>query len=113
MKLINLTPHVVNIYDNDGKTLVMSLEPSGQIARVSMDRQLAGRIAGIPVYRNVPGEVTGVPPCSESDADPKIGYVVSAMVRLALPANDDVFSPGELIRDEKGQPIGCKGLDSN
>ena len=112
-KLINLTPHVINIYDVDKKTLLMTLEPSGTVARVQMTRKQTGTVIGIPVFINVPGDVTGVPSCSESDAPDQIRYIVSALVRIALPANDDVFSPGELLRDSDGQPIGCIGLDIN
>lgn len=62
----------------------------------------------VPVYTMRYGEVIGLPPQSETDA-----YVVSAMVRLAVPERLDVLSPGPLIRNEAGQPIGCDGLIAN
>ena len=36
-------------------------------------------------------------------------FIVSGMV-AAMVERDDVMSPGPLLRDEEGRPIGCKGL---
>lgn len=122
-QIINLTPHAVVIYDNDGKTILATVQPSGDVARVSMTRQQMGVVpltddaraildkqpgSGIPVYVSTAGDVTGVPALQTG----KI-YLVSAMVRLALKNRLDVLSPGELIRNEAGQPVGCKGLEAN
>lgn len=43
--------------------------------------------------------------------EPEAGTVLiaSAMVADAV-RRPDVMSPGELVRNEAGQPIGCKGL---
>jgi hypothetical protein len=106
-KMINLTPDVVNIYDEDRKTLLATIQPSGQTARVEMTRCRAGTLfGGIPTYRSEVGDVTGIP-------EGRSLYIVSAMVRLALPKNYNIYSPGELLRDASGQPIGCIGLESN
>ena len=106
-KLVNLTPHAINIYDEDRKTLLATIQPSGHVALVEMTRCRAGTLfGGIPTYRSEVGDVTGVP-------EGRSLYIVSAMVRLALPENFNLYSPGELIRDESGQPIGCIGLESN
>lgn len=110
MTIINLTPHAVVIYDNDGKTILATVQPSGEVARVSMTRQQVGHVTGtdIPIFISASGDVTGVP-------DPQAGkiYLVSALVRLALKGRRDVLSPGELIRNEAGQPVGCRGLEAN
>ena len=106
-KMINLTPHAINVYDVDRKTLIYTLEPSGQIARVEMTRKQIGTLFGaVPVFRSELGDVTGIPAGNSL-------YIVSSMVRLALPKNFNIYSPGELLRDESGQPIGCIGLESN
>jgi hypothetical protein len=34
-------------------------------------------------------------------------------VRESVPSRKDVVSPGELIRDAKGNPVGCKGFEMN
>jgi hypothetical protein len=50
------------------------------------------------------GNVEGLP----SPRDGVI-YIVSGMVASAAP-RDDVFSPGELERDEGGRVVGCLNL---
>lgn len=104
MKLINLTPHeIVVAGDVEAK-----IPASGAVARVSTTRQKIGQIGEIPVYRSVSGAVAGLPESVDGTV-----YIVSAMVRLAVPSRTDIVSPGELVRDASGQPIGCRGFDSN
>jgi len=38
-------------------------------------------------------------------------YVVSALVRAALPARKDLASPAKLTRDGKGNITGCEALE--
>lgn len=42
-----------------------------------------------------------------------IYLLVSAMVREALPLRKDLVSPGQLLRDDDGNVIGCLGLVGN
>ena len=51
------------------------------------------------------GEVTGLPPFQDGTI-----FVVSGLVRAAVPHRHDVWQPGELLRNEAGQVIGCVGL---
>lgn len=37
-------------------------------------------------------------------------FVTSALVAAAVKDREDVFSPGPLLRDDSGKPIGCLGL---
>ena len=48
MRIVNLTPHSITFVDDAGNT-VLTVEPSGQIARCSVVREKVGTIAGIPV----------------------------------------------------------------
>ena len=115
-RLINLTPHAVTIFGTDGVP-VISLPPSGQVARVSVTRERVGDIGlgdglgGVPAYRSTYGEVTGLPDASPTAGEDTPWLLVSALVRLALPGRRDLVSPGELVRDGAGQPIGCLGLE--
>lgn len=100
---VNLTPHTLNIHHPCG---VFSLPPSGEVARVAtveVDAAPVGHTA-IPTVITSYGEVTGLP-------DPVAGVmlIVSGMVASASPRGD-VMSPGPLVRDEGGRPIGCRGL---
>jgi hypothetical protein len=109
MKILNLTPHTVNVCDADGRA-VLTLPPSGQVARVSqkLTPVAFSPAPGVVCYAERTGEITGLP-----DAEPATALVVSAMVRTAAPHRRDLLSPGELIRDAAGQPIGCRGLIGN
>lgn len=103
-KLVNLTPHVLNIHDED-KMLASVLPPERVPARVSVGRKMVRREAGIPVYETTYGQVENLPA-----PEPETIFIVSFMVSNAVPDRMDVLSPGELLRNEEGQPIGCIGL---
>lgn len=103
-KFVNLTPHVLNIYDED-KMLITSLNPEPVPARVSVERKMISREMGIPVFATTYGQVENLPSPVQGTI-----LVVSLMVSNAAPDRVDVLSPGELLRDGSGQPIGCIGL---
>lgn len=111
-KLLNLTPHAINVLAED-KTPHFILPPSGTVARVSTTRQRVDVIyseqapEGISVFGVRFGEVVGLP----AEAD-DVFYVVSALVKTACPNRTDLLSPGELVRNDDGHPIGCIGLDA-
>ena len=105
MKVINLTPHAIRVF-NDGE-LTADFPPSGTVARIGTERQKVGMMGAIAIYRTEYGPV-------ENMSRPQDGvvYIVSALVRLAMPERADLMSPGLLIRNADGQPIGCEGLDA-
>ena len=106
MLFVNLTPHDINIITpNDG---TITVERSGTVARCAVESRLIAELNGIPIYQAVYGAVDGLPA-----PRPDVYYIVSLMVRQVVPDRWDVLSPGELVRNEAGQPIGCKGLNSN
>jgi hypothetical protein len=98
---VNLTPHAINEVTS-GRTF----EPSGEVARVATEMKDAGGVDGIPFFRAVYGEVEGLPA-------PKYDgtvYIVSGMVLAAISDRTDCVAPGELVRDENGKPVGCRGF---
>lgn len=108
----NLTPHAVKVIL--GETAI-TFPPTGTVARVAAVRRNVGGldlvrngIPEIPVCVVEYGEVQGLP-----DEMPGVFLIVSALVRQALPSRRDLLSPGELVRDENGQPVGCTGFDAN
>lgn len=105
MNLVNLTPHSIVII-SDGDTV--TIPPSGIIARCVESTRQAGSINGIPLVRKDFGDVSGIP-----DQDPDTMYIVSALVRIAFPGRYDLVSPGDLVRDADGKPIGCRNLVMN
>ncbi len=111
MKIVNLTPHKLDIYV--GSTEKITVEPSGIVVRCEERRELVGTLrAGdddIPVYYTVFGAVQDLP-------EPQDGviYVVSALVLQALNGTrPDVFAPGKSVRDKSGNVIGCEGLSAS
>lgn len=109
--IVNLTPHALNIYNEDG-ALVECVAPSGTVARVEVKRErqpdlVRGHgLMELPVYTTTHGEVEGLP----GDSDLGKIYVVSGMTRAACPGRVDVYQPGELLRNDDGQVVGCIGL---
>jgi len=99
---INLTPHAVVIVG--GPTLA----PSGSVARCSSISTPAGEHGGVTLSRVVFGAVEGLP-----DPEPGIVFVVSALIRAAVPNRTDVASPGDLVRDASGAVVGCRNLVIN
>jgi hypothetical protein len=107
-KLINLTPHKLVIYDEQGESIITELEPSGAVARCAVESVQVGEVNSVPIFSTQFGEVKDLP---KPEAEKM--YIVSLLVRSALPNRRDLASPGELIRDAEGKPIGCKGLNIN
>lgn len=103
--IVNLTPHTLNVHLPDGS--VRDIPPSGVVARVSTSEIPGDAIDGIPVGITTFGELVDLP-------EPVAGttYVVSGIVADAASATGrrDVVSPGPLVRDGAGRPIGCRGL---
>ena len=103
--IINLTPHAISIITPTGSLVV---SPSGETARVSQSETPRPTVEcdgmAVPIAARETGEVVGLP-------EPRTGfiYIVSGMV-AASARRADVFSPGPLVRDESGRPIGCRGL---
>ena len=99
MRIVNLTPHEIRIGD--------VRIPSAGLARcatVAVPMYVRG--CPVPVVRQRFGDVSGLP-------DPEDGtiYVVSMPVAQAIGIDrDDIFVPGEQIRDESGRIVGCKSL---
>lgn len=106
MKLINLTPHSLTVLRADGSAV--TLPPSGTVARCTVTGARVGEIGGIVLTRTSVGIVTDMPAPAEG-----VMYVVSLVVRTALPGRTDIASPGELVRGPDGQPVGCRGLAVN
>lgn len=109
--LKNLTPHEMKIFKLNGTApdLDVVIEASESIARVACEYiKVDKKVDGIDLYRPVFSEVTGLP-----DYEEGVYLLVSAMVREALPLRKDLVSPGQLLRNDKGEVIGCFGLVGN
>ena len=106
MKLKNFTPHNVVIVINNATKIVI---PSDGIARVTETKTVAPSIdvdgAIIETFISAFGEVENLPPQEEG-----VMLIVSALVASAAKGRDDLLVPGELVRDDGGNIVGCKSL---
>lgn len=102
-KIINCTPHRIDIAREDGS--ILSIEPSGIVPRCSQSEKKLLSLNGIAITKQTFGEVVNLP-----EEKPGVFMVVSRMVAAAVKGRKDLLVPGPLVRDENGQPCGCRGL---
>ena len=117
---INLTPHNINILEDDAVKMV--IPPNGKSLRIACEFVEVRKQYDVTMYRaeygdfvlvenaNTDNRTLGLPP-----RIPDFVYIVSGQCLEALRDLDrnDFAAPGELVRNENGQPIGCKGLKVN
>jgi hypothetical protein len=104
-QLINMTPHPINIVDKDKNNLI-TIPVSGNQIRLATTTVDSGiRVNGIAITSTQFGEPVGLPELSEG-----VFYIVSAIVKGALPNRKDLLVPAEMQRNEDGNIIGCLSL---
>ena len=103
MQFVNLTPHRINVFDQSEEE-VISIEPSGQVARVETHQKEVGTLDGVPIFEQKVGEVKGLP-----EPEEEVIYITSSFVEGEV-SREDVYSPGNLLRDDNGRPVGAIGL---
>jgi len=101
--IVNMTPHPVNIIDGEGNEIAR-FESAGQI-RLAATTVQAEPIAGIPTSRTVFGAAEGLPEAIEGT-----WFIVSQIIKSALPDRTDLLVPAEVVRDSDGQIVGCRSL---
>jgi len=107
MKVVNLTPHVINIADLVGN-IVRSIEPAGQAARVTTSNVKGTPIDGIPFVETFFGQVENLPEPQKDTI-----YVVSQIVIAAVPERRDLVRPDtgpSCVRDAEGKIIAVRAL---
>lgn len=106
-KIINLTPHEVNIATNDGD--LTAIPRSGYVVRSPEIRVEAGSVNDLPVSIVEYDVPENLPP-------PKRGviYVVSAVTLSSIDKGSryDLFAPGKALRNKGGKQIGAVGLSA-
>lgn len=109
MRIINLTPHALNFMPQGPDGPVVTIPPSGQVARCAVNRVQVDTVTvngiTVPVNRTQFGAVTDLP-----DPQPDTIYIVSAVVAQAVPERQDVFIVDDTVRDEQGRIIGARAL---
>ena len=109
MQYVNLTPHVVNVYNDE--EVVMSLAPSGCVVRIDESVTPSVELDGIQFVDVSLGEVNGLPEEEEDTV-----FVVSMSLLMGMKAagsnRQDCVYPFGQVRDDQGRIIGCRSLAS-
>lgn len=106
MKLINLTPHAIHLHTANGG--VTTYAPSGTVARVAVQSTPIGKVGGAPLLSSTYGSPVDLP--AKKDG---VWLIVSSLVRSSCATRGDLISPAQLIRNDKGQIVGCGAFDGN
>ncbi len=105
---INLTPHAVTVYGEDG-TRIAEFPRQGQPARLAESAKTVRDLGGVPLTRVRLGEAESLPPRTSG-----VRYIVSMPLLMGLAAagvdRPDCLYPYGQVRNEAGQIIGCRGL---
>lgn len=107
-EIINLTPHQIKVKTPEGEK---TIEPSGDVARLSPVERSAGSINGIPIKKRDWGKPSGLPAPKD-----KTYYVVSSIILSALPNRKDIIAPDtgkEAVRDDQGRIQAVKSFIKN
>lgn len=119
--IINCTPHDVHVLKG-GATVAQTFKQSGKQIRLrdkftyltgmsTVDgsiKDAAKPINLTPIVNTKYGKVTEIP---EEEGDTY--YIVSRIVRSALPDRSDLLVPVDLVRDANNRIIGCRALSIN
>jgi hypothetical protein len=117
VRIINLTPHQLNIYDLSGEVVILSIPPPPEgtpIPKVSTTSKIVGAVkidgTEIPVRKVTYGDVENLPEEREDTI-----YIVSTLVTLALKEKgvkrEDLLSP-DMNVDSVGRVVGVKYLQT-
>ena len=107
MAIFNLTPHKVNIVDEEGN-VIKTFESEGVVRAAQEDIEI-GMLEGIPIIESNFGKPFGLP-------EPSWGvyYIVSALTAKAASlsgrSTEDLLLTGRTVRNDDGQIIGCQAL---
>lgn len=101
-KIINTTPHDINVYEGD--KIVRVIPPAGWTIRLEENTVDVGVLDGIPETETTYG-TADLPEEKEG-----VYYIVSAMVKKEFPNRRDLRVPARTVRNEKNQIIGCRSI---
>jgi len=103
--IINKTPHQVYLLRED-KSILRVFPKSNGMIRVKEIVVDIEDIDGIPISSTTWGKTSDIPKYIEGTY-----YIVSQLVKNALPKRKDLLVPKGAVRDDKGNIIGCTRLD--
>lgn len=106
MKIINLTPHNVDICDENGN-IIKTYEASGIDARMTFGYDDVDVIDGVPMVVRTPRRIKGLPSPQKDTM-----FIVSNIIMDACPDRKDLLAPVKQVRIN-GRVVGCQALLGN
>lgn len=103
---INCTPHPINLISLEGS--IMTLPKGDVVPRLAQSTKNVDVVNGVTITETYFGETQDLPEPQE-----EVFLIVSRLILSANPSRKDLLVPNELVRDEKGNIIGCKSLARN
>lgn len=105
--IFNLTPHRINIVDEEGN--VIKVFESAGVARAAQSDIEIGTLEGIPIIETTFGKPVDLPEYNQGTY-----YIVSALTAKAASLSgrntQDLLLTGKTVRNSDGQIIGCQAL---
>ena len=100
--IINTTPHAIHELKSN-----QTFEPNNtaQVRVTDTFVDTGETIEDVPILTRTFGDVENLPA-----QRPNVFYIVSLVVKQALPNRSDLFTPGKLVRNENGVIVGCEGF---
>ena len=128
--IINLTPHDITVLDDSNVSfdkasrsykvtgdpiICETYKPSGTVLRCSQEETEAGDLNGIKLYKVKFGRVEhttqdGSVVTFNMPVKEGVYYIVSNIIKNALSGRSDLLVPTRMVRNDKGQPVGCLGF---
>lgn len=100
----NFTPHPIHIMDAEGN--VLKTIASDGLVRLKATTVDAGfTVEDVKITKTQFGEPEGLP-----EYEFGVFYIVSQLVKTALPEREDLLVPAEVVRDSNGNIVGCRSL---
>lgn len=100
----NLTPHPIHLLGEDNQ-VIRTFASEGLVRLQATTVDAGFTVDNCKITKTVFGEPTGLPEYQFGQF-----YIVSQLVKSALPAREDLLVPAEVVRDSNGNIIGCKSF---
>jgi hypothetical protein len=110
VEFVNLTPHAIVVYDEKKENILMTIPPSGTVARVEQVAHKMGTLGGVPTFIMLNTYLPSIVDLPEPKSN--VYYIVSLFVRQRAEQEkrSDVLSPAtdpeHVVRSEDGAIIG-------
>jgi hypothetical protein len=111
VEIINATPHDVNIMDED-ENIIKTYQKGDIQIRLDEDMEKGEGAEFIEeeTIDDVPVKKISYCPGDVPNEKENVYYIVSTLVAQAFDYRKDFLVPIEVVRDDDGNPIGCKAL---